>query len=83
VFIDHDKTAYVPDLQRLLDKSWLHPGSIVVADNIKVPGSPEYRDFMRSQEGNSWHTIEHETHAEYQTLFKDIVFESEYLGGDG
>jgi catechol O-methyltransferase len=81
VFIDHEKTAYVPDLERLLDKGWLHPGSIVVADNIKLPGAPEYRDFMRSQEGKSWRTIEHPTHAEYQTFFKDIVFESEYLGG--
>jgi catechol O-methyltransferase len=83
VFIDHEKSAYVPDLQRLLDKGWLHPGSIVVADNIKLPGSPEYRDFMRSQEGRAWHTIEHETHAEYQTLLKDVVFESEYRGADG
>jgi catechol O-methyltransferase len=82
VFIDHEKTAYVPDLERLLDKGWLHPGSIVVADNIKIPGSPEYRDFMRSQEAKGWRTIEHEAHAEYQTFFKDIVFESEYLGGN-
>ena len=80
VFIDHEKSAYVPDLERLLDKGWLHPGSIVVADNIKIPGSPEYRDYMRSREGRTWRTTEHQAHAEYQTLFKDVVFESEYLG---
>lgn len=80
VFIDHDKAAYVPDLRRLMDRDWLHPGSVVVADNIKIPGAPEYRDFIRAQEGRTWRTVEHDTHAEYQTLLKDLVFESEYLG---
>jgi catechol O-methyltransferase len=80
VFIDHDKAAYLPDLQRLVDKGWLHAGSVVVADNVKSPGAPEYRDFMRAQEGKSWRTVEHDTHVEYQSLLKDLVFESEYLG---
>jgi catechol O-methyltransferase len=80
VFIDHDKTAYVPDLERLLDRGWLHPGSVVVADNVKLPGAPEYRDLMRAEQGRTWRTVEHETHAEYQSLFKDLVFESQYLG---
>jgi catechol O-methyltransferase len=80
VFIDHAKSAYVPDLKRLLDKRWLHPGSVVVADNVKLPGAPEYRDLMRAEEGSAWRTTEHEAHAEYQTLLKDLVFESEYLG---
>jgi catechol O-methyltransferase len=80
VFVDHAKDAYLPDLQRLVDKGWLHAGSVVVADNIKVPGAPDYRDFMRAQEGKAWRTTEHESHAEYQTLLKDLVFESEYLG---
>jgi catechol O-methyltransferase len=80
VFIDHDKSAYLPDLRRLMNRGWLHPGSIVVADNVKLPGAPEYRDFMRAEQGKAWHTVEHDTHAEYQSLFKDLVFESEYLG---
>jgi catechol O-methyltransferase len=80
MFIDHAKSAYVPDLQRVLDKGWLHPGSIVVADNIKSPGAPEYRDFMLAREGKGWRTTQHEAHGEYQTFFKDVVFESEYLG---
>jgi catechol O-methyltransferase len=80
VFIDHDKSAYLPDLQRLVDKGWLHPGSVIVADNVKTPGAPEYRDFMRGQEGKRWRTVEHDTHVEYQSLIKDLVFESEYLG---
>ena len=81
VFIDHDKKAYLPDTKLLLDRGWLHAGSVLVADNIKFPGAPEYRAFMTGEEGRTFRTVEHETHAEYQTLIKDLVLESEYLGG--
>jgi catechol O-methyltransferase len=81
VFIDHAKEAYVPDLERIVERGWLHPGSIVVADNIKFPGAPAYRAHMQEAEGKAWRSVEHDTHAEYQTLLKDIVLESEYLGG--
>ncbi|HET9119836.1 MAG TPA: O-methyltransferase [Solirubrobacterales bacterium] len=80
VFIDHDKSAYLPDLWRILDRRWLHTGSLVVADNIRQPGAPDYREFMQTEEGRTWRTIEHETHVEYQSLLKDLVLESEYLG---
>jgi catechol O-methyltransferase len=79
VFIDHDKDAYLPDLERILDRRWLHPGSVVVADNMGFPGSPAYRKYMTREQGKSWRTIEHRAHAEYQTLVKDLVLESEYL----
>ena len=81
VFIDHDKAAYLPDLQRILSQSWLHPGSVVVADNVKFPGAPEYRAYMKKQEGRSWYTTEHKAHVEYQSWIKDLVLESEYSGG--
>src|SRR5579884_1842895 len=81
IFIDHDKNAYLPDLQLILDRGWLHQGSVAVADNVKFPGSPKYRAYMKQAEGGQWRSVEHATHAEYQTLFKDIVMESEYLGG--
>ena len=80
VFIDHAKELYLPDLQSILDHGWLHAGSRVVADNVKFPGAPEYRKYMTDNEGTTWRTTEHETHAEYQTLIKDLVLESEYLG---
>jgi catechol O-methyltransferase len=80
VFVDHDKAAYLPDLQHILDQNWLHRGSVVVADNVKFPGAPQYRDYLRQQEGNSWRTTEHKTHVEYQSLITDLVLESEYLG---
>jgi catechol O-methyltransferase len=79
-FLDHAKEAYLPDLKRIVDAGWLHPGSVVVADNVKFPGVPEYREFMHEHEGRDWRTAEHETHVEYQSLIKDLVLESEYLG---
>jgi catechol O-methyltransferase len=81
VFIDHAKQAYVPDLERIIARGWLHPGSVVVADNIKLPGAPAYIAHMRAAEGKRWRSVEHCTHAEYQTLLKDMVLESDYLGG--
>lgn len=80
LFIDHDKSAYLADLRSILDRRWLHPGSIVVADNVRVPGAPKYRAYMREQQGRRFDTVEHKTHVEYQTLMPDLVLESEFLG---
>lgn len=80
VFIDHDKNAYLPDLKLIEREGWLRRGALVVADNIKFPGAPEYRAYMQENEGKRWRTDEHETHAEYQTMIKDLVLVSEYLG---
>jgi catechol O-methyltransferase len=80
MFVDHDKASYLPDLERILDRGWLHRGSVVVADNVKVPGAPAYRAYMKAHESTTWRTIEHDTHVEYQMLLKDLVLESEYLG---
>ena len=37
VFLDHDKNAYLSDLQSIRSRGWLHKGTIVVADNVKIP----------------------------------------------
>ena len=80
LFIDHDKNAYLADLLAIVDRGWLHPGSIVVADNVGFPGSPKYRAYMRDHQDKGWRTKEHRTHVEYQTLVPDLVLESDYLG---
>jgi catechol O-methyltransferase len=51
----------------------------VAVDNILVPGAPAYRAHMRDNDGTLWHTTEHRTHAEYQSVIKDVVLESDYL----
>jgi catechol O-methyltransferase len=52
----------------------------VVADNVRFPGAPEYKAYLEAREGDTWRTTEHHTHVEYQSLLKDLVLESEYLG---
>ena len=79
VFLDHDKDAYLPDLERILAAGWLRTGGLVVADNVGFPGAPAYRAHMRASEGSRWRTTEHRTHAEYQTLIRDLVLVSELL----
>jgi catechol O-methyltransferase len=69
------------DLQSILDRGWLHAGSIAVADNVRIPGAPKYREYMRQQQGKLWNTVEHKAHLEYQSMLSDLVLESEYLGG--
>ena len=81
LFLDHIKDAYLPDLRRILEQGWLRPGSIVLADNVKVPGAPEYRSYLRGREGLDWRTVEHHAHVEYQTLVADLVLESQYMVG--
>jgi catechol O-methyltransferase len=76
VFVDHAKDAYLPDLKRIEAEGWLHPGTVVVADNVRFPGAPTYRAYLKQNEGRSWRTTEHPTHAEYQTLIKDLMLES-------
>jgi predicted O-methyltransferase YrrM len=76
VFLDHAKEAYLPDLHSLLNAKWLHSGSVVVADNVKFPGAPEYKAYMEQEQGRTWKTTSHETYAEYQSLIPDIVLES-------
>jgi catechol O-methyltransferase len=80
LFLDHDKDAYLRDLLSIIDRGWLRRGSIVVADNVRVPGAPEYLRYMREHD-SVWYTVEHKTHGEYQRLIPDLMLESQYLGG--
>lgn len=79
VFLDHAKEAYLPDIEMIVERGWLHPGSIAVGDNIKFPGAPAYHTYMKENEGKLWKSDEHHTHAEYQSVIKDLVLVSEYL----
>lgn len=80
VFLDHDKDAYLTDLQLILERGLLHRGGVVVADNVKFPGAPVYRAYMQAQEGKLWRTVEHQAPIEYQSMIQDLVLVSEYLG---
>lgn len=47
VFIDHEKSVYLSDLQLLMREGLISKGSVVVADNLKIPGAPEYVSWMK------------------------------------
>ncbi|MEM9091520.1 MAG: O-methyltransferase [Cyanobacteria bacterium P01_F01_bin.53] len=79
VFIDHDKKYYLPDLQALLNNDLLDQSVVVVADNVKFPGAPEYLAYMDDSEGKAWSTEKHETHVEYQNVIKDLVLVSQRI----
>jgi len=78
--LDHAKEAYLPDLKTILSKGWLRAGSVVCADNMRVPGVPDYAEYMRRGEGKRlFRTVEHEAHLEYSILIKDMLMESVVL----
>lgn len=80
LFLDHHKRAYVDDLKTIVGLGWLRHGAIVLADNVVYPGAPQYRRYMRNQNGKLFDTTEHKTHLEYQTMIPDLMLESTYLG---
>lgn len=48
VFIDHSKAAYVPDLQTMESLGLVAPGTVLAADNILIPGAPEYAHYVEA-----------------------------------
>ena len=64
------------DAIRVIDHFGRHVSFLI----ILAPGAPPYRAHMRDNDGTLWHTTEHRTHAEYQSVIKDVVLESDYLG---
>lgn len=48
VFVDHAKNRYLPDLLLIEQHSLLHPGSVIVADNVIVFKITDYLDHVRN-----------------------------------
>lgn len=42
IFIDHCKECYLPDTKQMEDLGLLPPGATLVADNVLVPGAPDF-----------------------------------------
>ncbi|CCE72867.1 Piso0_000468 [Millerozyma farinosa CBS 7064] len=60
ILIDHWKDLYVPDLRLLESLSLIAPGTTIAADNIYIPGAPEYKWYVEAtpeerREYNSTH----------------------------
>ncbi|XP_029466920.1 catechol O-methyltransferase A-like [Rhinatrema bivittatum] len=48
VFIDHWKASYLPDTKLLEENGLLHKGTVLLADNVVCPGTPEYLNYVRN-----------------------------------
>jgi len=48
LFIDHLKSVYVRDIKLVEELKLLRSGSVVMADNILIPGAPDYLAYMQS-----------------------------------
>lgn len=77
VFVDHEKSSYLPDLLYLVNENMLQKGAVVVGDNILFPGAPDFRKYVNTSP--LFQTVEHNTNVEYLSL-PDIVTVSTYVG---
>lgn len=80
--IDHVKHLYLKDLLVLQKSGFLKKGSVVLGDNILIPGSPEFRQYLK-ENTDDFATAEHVSNLEYSNYVLDIVTESVYKGKEG
>jgi len=71
LFIDHWKALYVPDLKRAENQDYLKRGSVVIADNIFIPGAPEYAAYVRNS--SKYTSTLHERYLDDSKVLKDAV----------
>lgn len=76
--IDHVSNFFLKDLLILQNSGLLRKGSVVVADNVLLPGAPDYRKFVTSSP--DFHTVEHVTDISSVHYLCDIVTVSEFCG---
>jgi catechol O-methyltransferase len=48
LFLDHHKPSYTADLQLCERLGLVEPGTVLVADNMIVPGNPPYTEWVRA-----------------------------------
>lgn len=66
------KTAYLPDLKLLEENNFIVPGSVICADNVIFPGSPDYLEYVKTSP--NYDSVGHEATLEYDTSIKDEVW---------
>lgn len=76
VFLDHWKDRYLPDTKLLEECGLLRRGSVLLADNVIFPGTPEYLEYVRSSP--HYESQYFQSHLEY-TKVEDGLEKSVYL----
>ena len=77
VLIDHVYWCFLKDLLRLQKNGMLRKGS-VVADNVLLPGAPDYKRYVKTSAKFS--TVEHIVDLPASHVICDIMTVSEFLG---
>uniref|UniRef100_A0A1A8KFT0 catechol O-methyltransferase n=5 Tax=Nothobranchius TaxID=28779 RepID=A0A1A8KFT0_NOTKU len=77
VFLDHWKDRYLPDTKLMEECGLLRKGSILLADNVICPGTPEYLEYIRNSP--RYKSQYFKSHLEY-TRVEDGLEKSIFLG---
>lgn len=48
LFLDHSKISYLNDLKLCEELGLVAPGTMVIADDMKRPGNPQYSEYVRA-----------------------------------
>ncbi|XP_024522756.1 catechol O-methyltransferase-like [Selaginella moellendorffii] len=73
VFMDHSKDYYLEDYLLLKNFKLIGDGSVVFADNLGFPGSPQFWNYLHRGEGQELETEYHQTKVEYLDWINDTV----------
>jgi catechol O-methyltransferase len=77
-FLDHWKDLYLADIQTIEECRLLRAGTVVVADNVIYPGTPEYLAYVRAHQ--RFRSTFHASQLEYSNDIADGIEVSVYLG---
>ncbi|XP_029550449.1 catechol O-methyltransferase B isoform X2 [Salmo trutta] len=77
VFLDHWKERYLPDTKLLEECGLIQKGTVLLADNVICPGTPDYLEYVRNSPRYNSHY--YRSHLEY-TKAEDGLEKSVFLG---
>uniref|UniRef100_A0A8C6UNB7 catechol O-methyltransferase n=1 Tax=Neogobius melanostomus TaxID=47308 RepID=A0A8C6UNB7_9GOBI len=77
IFLDHWKDRYLPDTKLLERFGLLREGTVLLADNVICPGTPDYLDYVRNSP--QYKSKFFKSHLEY-TQEEDGLEKSVFLG---
>ncbi|XP_005077567.1 catechol O-methyltransferase [Mesocricetus auratus] len=66
VFLDHWKDRYLPDTRLLEEQGLLRKGTVLLADNVIVPGAPDFLEYVRGS--SSFECTHYSSHLEYMKV---------------
>jgi catechol O-methyltransferase len=66
VFLDHVKSLYISDLNKLEQVGLVREGTRIIGDNLVYPGCPQYFSYMKDNE--HYNTRYFDSHLEYSDI---------------